>query len=75
MATQTDILIVIEEAHKEGLVLDMDQLSERLKGDGYSVGSKQSLQCSIGFLEDKGLVVRDHESRRGKRRRLVRLVV
>ena len=50
--------------------LDMDQLIDKLEATS-SVGSKQSIQCSIRILEGHNLLTRAYETRRGKVRVLM----
>lgn len=64
---QVHILQVIMKGADNGDHLDMDQALEKL---AYET-SKQSLQCSIRHLESRGLVRRDYEQRRGKRRAIL----
>ena len=48
---------------------DIDQIMRAL---GY-VPTKQAMQCSLRFLERKGLIARKYEVRRERRRRIIEL--
>jgi hypothetical protein len=67
---QHEIMTLVLKSAEEGAFLDIDGLKDRLSY-GSSV-TKQALQCSIRFLEGHGVLVRDYETRRGRRRMVLR---
>lgn len=64
---QDEIMKLVMGASLTGKWLDIDQLLSKL---GVSI-TKQALQCSIRFLEAKGLVARSYETRRERRRMVI----
>lgn len=65
---QEAILKILLDADRSGRSHDMDTLMSALAAAGHSVGTKQSIQCSIRFLERKDLVQREYEARRERKR-------
>jgi hypothetical protein len=68
---QLQILKLVVGATHSGEWLDIDQLMEAIAKSGGVIASKQSLQCSIRFLERRGYIRRDYETRRERKRVLI----
>lgn len=64
---QADILRLVLAGDADGQTIDIDQLIEAL---GLAT-TKQAIQCSIRFMERKGMLVRSYGVRRGRRRMLL----
>lgn len=66
---QTEIMERINRGSAAGGFIDIDELL----GDLSYTCSKQSLQCSLRKLRDRGLIEDDYIRRRGARRRVMSL--
>ena len=64
---QRDIMSLIVKGYSAGALLDIDELMDLL-ANGVS---KQATQCSIRFLEKRGVVKRTYHIRRNKRRMVI----
>lgn len=65
---QKALMTVILSGAARGSWFDIDELIEELGKAGHAVATKQSIQFSLRYLANKGLLAPGYETRRGRKR-------